>query len=298
MKTYINRKSGIVKFVSELIHLYRFQSKNQASQVQDLVFNMRQMENSIESLLGSKVQNKNILEVGPGQKMPHLYYFARKNSYVGIDLDQPIQDISVKGTIDMWRSNGLTRVVKTLGRRLLGIDRSFKSELFKQLNIEKKPASRLLQMDATDLQFDNNTFDIVFSISVFEHIPDPKDVAREIARVLKPGGVSYIVTHPYTSDSGIHDPRVFGEHEGIPYWSHLRPEYVNLVSRNCYLNEIPLEQYVNMFNEVWPNCEHEYVSNSETAEEELLNIRQKGELKDYSDKELMTDALISTWRKH
>ena len=44
-------------------------------------------------------------------------------------------------------------------------------------------------MDATSLQFKDGQFDAVFSCMALEHIPDAAGAVREIARVLKPGGV-------------------------------------------------------------------------------------------------------------
>jgi SAM-dependent methyltransferase len=42
--------------------------------------------------------------------------------------------------------------------------------------------------DAHSLPFRDNSFDRVFAFNVFEHLRDPKTAAREIHRVLKPGG--------------------------------------------------------------------------------------------------------------
>lgn len=43
--------------------------------------------------------------------------------------------------------------------------------------------------DAGALPFESNRFDAVWTIQVLEHVPDPEMAFREIARVLKPGGV-------------------------------------------------------------------------------------------------------------
>lgn len=43
--------------------------------------------------------------------------------------------------------------------------------------------------DAGNIPYDDAMFDVVFSDNVFEHLDDPLTVYREVARVLKPGGV-------------------------------------------------------------------------------------------------------------
>ncbi len=54
--------------------------------------------------------------------------------------------------------------------------------------------------DATKLPFKNNTIDAAVSESLFEHVPDAHLVAREMVRVVKPGGYVYVSApfmHPY-----------------------------------------------------------------------------------------------------
>jgi SAM-dependent methyltransferase len=52
-------------------------------------------------------------------------------------------------------------------------------------------------MDARRLEFPDDSFDVVFSISSIEHFGSPGDVsrsAREMGRVLRPGGHAFVVT--------------------------------------------------------------------------------------------------------
>ena len=54
--------------------------------------------------------------------------------------------------------------------------------------------------DATCLPFKSNTLDGVVSESMFEHVPDANLVAKEMVRVVKPGGYVYVSApfiHPY-----------------------------------------------------------------------------------------------------
>jgi SAM-dependent methyltransferase len=52
-------------------------------------------------------------------------------------------------------------------------------------------------MDARRLEFPDESFDVVFSLSSFEHFGGPEDVAaasRELGRVLRPGGHAFVAT--------------------------------------------------------------------------------------------------------
>lgn len=54
---------------------------------------------------------------------------------------------------------------------------------------------RLRQCSVTDMPFDDASFDVVVSCDVLEHVPDDERAAREMARVLRPGGLM-VVTAP------------------------------------------------------------------------------------------------------
>src|SRR3954470_15700956 len=54
---------------------------------------------------------------------------------------------------------------------------------------------RLLQMDAANLKFADDSFDIVYAPYVISVVPDPVAVAREMRRVCRPGGRIVILNH-------------------------------------------------------------------------------------------------------
>lgn len=297
MRTYVSEKAGVLGRLTELAQLYKYQTRDVAQQVSEFIVDIREMERDIAEAMGSPLKNKQILEIGPGQKQPHLLYFARENDYIGIDLDLPTLRIGPKALWRMWRTNGAVRTLKTLGRRVLGIDAAFKKEMIKQLGGDKPLRATLKQMDATQLALDDDSFDCVFAISVFEHLPQPGLVTREIARVLKPGGVAYIITHLYTSDTGIHDPRLYGDRGDIPYWAHLMPDAQHLVKANCYLNEIRMAAYEEEFRALWPGCVIKHFHNKPEARKALAKLRAAGKLAEYTDEELLTDVLATIWVK-
>ena len=62
---------------------------------------------------------------------------------------------------------------------------------------ESNPGGRYLPYDGTRLPFENHSFDLVFAINVFHHVPPPQrpGVAGEMARVVKRGGLAVIIEH-------------------------------------------------------------------------------------------------------
>merc|ERR1712023_49525 len=46
-----------------------------------------------------------------------------------------------------------------------------------------------LRMDVTDMTFDDNYFDIVWSLEMEPHVDDKHKMLKEMLRVLKPGGL-------------------------------------------------------------------------------------------------------------
>ena len=53
----------------------------------------------------------------------------------------------------------------------------------------------LLEMDAADLQLEDDSFDLVYAPYVISVVPDPVQVTREMHRVCRPGGHVVVLNH-------------------------------------------------------------------------------------------------------
>jgi phosphatidylethanolamine/phosphatidyl-N-methylethanolamine N-methyltransferase len=78
-----------------------------------------------------------------------------------------------------------------------GIDLSDKMLEKAHRRIDRKGVRnvRLMQMDAANLKFADDTFDIVYAPYVISVVPDPVAVTREMRRVCRPGGRIVILNH-------------------------------------------------------------------------------------------------------
>ena len=263
-----------------------------------MLADLESSQSAMERALGDSLQNKDILIIGPGQQLVEMSFFARQNRVTGIDLDVISQHLSVREYLKMFRNNGPIRTLKTLGRKALGYDRSLRLELERQgLTGEGDPT--LVVMDAAAMTFPDGSFNCVFSHSCFEHLSEPGDVIRQVARVLRPGGLAYVDAHLYTSDSGCHDVRIFGgRREAIPPWSHLRPQYRHLVQPNSYLNEITLSQWRELFPAHWPGVTFQLRPETDPAiRGALASLKADGELAEYQAEELLSVYVIAEWVK-
>jgi phosphatidylethanolamine/phosphatidyl-N-methylethanolamine N-methyltransferase len=88
--------------------------------------------------------------------------------------------------------------------QITGIDFSASMLEKARERVEKKGLEgvRLLQMDAQDLKFDDNSFDIVYAPYLISVVPDPVKVAAEMHRVCRPGGRIVFLNH-FRSESPV-----------------------------------------------------------------------------------------------
>ena len=121
-----------------------------------------------------------------------IIYNERKSNISKIIHDLDIS-LTSKNILDVGCAGGnIFNLLQDLGAKeenIYGID--VRGDRLKEAK-ELFPASNFIQMDARELNFDDATFDIVFTFTIFSSIIEKKirmEVADEICRVLKPNGV-------------------------------------------------------------------------------------------------------------
>lgn len=124
---------------------------------------------------------------------------------VGTGMSLPNYDASVSVTgIDLSTAM-LAKARKRVAREKLG-------------NVEA-----VLEMDASDMEFQDGSFDVVVAMYVLTVVPDPRTVMSELSRVCKPGGDVLILNHFSSEDRFMR----FVEKTAAPFSEALgwRPEF-------------------------------------------------------------------------
>ena len=89
-----------------------------------------------------------------------------------------------------------------------------------------------MKMDIMDIQYPDESFDVIYCSHVLEHVPDDRKAMREFRRVLKRGGWAILLV-PITAGKTHEDPsitepaerlRVFGQEDHVRIYG---PDYVD-----------------------------------------------------------------------
>ena len=245
------------------------------------------------------IEGKRVLEVGCGKSFwLTLLLHSHGARATGIDTQNVEPGFGFARFREIWRHNGAERALRTAVWSLI-----FARPYYRAL---ARTIGRPLRFDGIDVQrtapdrleFADDTFDLVVSHEVFEHIADVDAVARELRRVMKPGARTYIYVHNYTSVSGGH--HIAWKHvdakpsRKVPPWDHLRakrfpfvPSWLNAMREHDY--RPIMERYFEILD--WFPTREEGRA--------LLTPEIRAQLAEYSEQELLRQGfvIVATPRK-
>lgn len=84
----------------------------------------------------------------------------------------------------------ITNILSKEFKHTTGIDIDEKAVKYSKQEFENQSLNFYLQ-DSMDIQFPDDTFDVINCTHIYEHVPDSKRLMDEIYRVLKPNGVCF-----------------------------------------------------------------------------------------------------------
>ena len=98
--------------------------------------------------------------------------------------------------LDLGCGRGLyVRVIEKYTDKVIGVD-------INKETVKEAVSKKVIYGDATDLNFEANSFDKIYSLHTIEHIYDLRKFLKEVARVLKPGGI-FVLVYPWELIRGI-----------------------------------------------------------------------------------------------
>jgi len=109
----------------------------------------------------------------------------------------------------------------------------------------------MVQMDITDIQFPDDSFDVIYCSHVLEHVPEDRKAMKELARVLKSSGWAILQVpmgdQPTYEDPSITDPeertRLFGQSDHVRRYG---PDYKNRLEESGF--KVSVIAYLDQFN--------------------------------------------------
>ena len=159
------------------------------------------------------------------------------------------------------------------------------------------PVIEYARMDAMDMTFESNRFDLCYSIATMEHVADPFTALQEIKRVTKPGGYAYVQAGPfYHTPFGHH---MFGLFDAYP-WIHLRRSEAEIIALGRKLGvdkTLQQDRGFDITSYVHGMLSREHINGLRHAEYRLEEFMASPDIeklyfaRSYEGENLLTDAL-------
>lgn len=244
----------------------------------------------LESLriLGKDPRGLRVLDVGCGKSYwLTLLLHSYGAQVTGVDTEFVRAGFAPGKYWEILRCNGVDRALRTLAWDLM-----YARPYYRELARSCPFALRFGGLDtrfAPDgrMDFPEHSFDLAVSHEVFEHIRDVDKAARELSRLLKPGGLTYLYVHNFASLSGGHHIAwKYPDTEPsrvVPPWDHLREKrFPDIPS---WLNAMREAEYREIFARYFTIVQ--WIPSAREGAQ-LLSPEIRRELSAYSEDELLT----------
>jgi SAM-dependent methyltransferase len=242
----------------------------------------------------SHLRGKSILDIGCGRFAPiSVLLHSQGYNVIGIDsLYIGLKDSFIQRWWKCWSLQQFNGLFIEIYLDLFRLRQKYNLILQRVSGINiKLDGLDIRRINAENLLFPENSFDIVFAVTVFEHIAHVEKASKEICKVLRKDGIVYLVIDLYTGISGSHNPLWYNTQK-VPPWDHLRQQTSPLPT---FLNKLRLNDYISIFKK---NFEILYMELEEKhGAKELLTPDIRAELAEYSENELLSSALFLILRK-
>jgi ubiquinone/menaquinone biosynthesis C-methylase UbiE len=127
------------------------------------------------------------------------FTYGRKKIEEALDRELATLPSGAKG-LDVGCGTGFNIArMRARGFQVVGLEPAGE---MRRLAIEANPDTQVLAGDAESLPWDSETFDFVICIEVIRNLRSADQAIREMARVLKPGGLAFVTAAPLLSLNG------------------------------------------------------------------------------------------------
>ncbi|MBI5649261.1 MAG: class I SAM-dependent methyltransferase [Chloroflexi bacterium] len=200
------------------------------------------------------LEGKRVLDLGCGQRFPFALQCSANGARVtALDINYIQPDFLPLAFYRTIKHNGLKRAAKSVARRMFWDDRYYQAletSAGNSLQLHKSKIKFVVSDPAqSEYPLPAESFGLIVSNAVLEHVQDVPQFAANIARLLDAGGYFYAIIHNFYSLSGGHNLEWAFPDESpspnVPPWDHLRE---NRFPAWTYLNRLKPAEYKDAFS--------------------------------------------------
>jgi len=246
----LSNRKGLSKIRDNSVHIRAFKEKMKFQEIINktllpLIKKIERLENKVNNLYQSTteqevsqdstppISNYSDLSVTEIKELMEQRYDTQQAYNIEFLWDRIRAEELNRYTVEMLSSTD-EKIILELGcgiggsaslisecKEFIGTDLSESAIAQANLAYKDRQNFRFMAMDATNLTFEDNKFDIVIAREVIEHLLNPGDCIKEVFRVLKPNG-QFIVTSPNRDSLHLRVNRMLGHSDFKCSFDHIQ----------------------------------------------------------------------------